>query len=268
MNEKSEKKAPVTAIVQTYNMAGTIRDCLDTLTWVEDLLVVDDESTDDTPAIARQEYGARVLTHKRENAAAQKNWAIPRAECEWVLVVDADEAVSPRLRERIIQLLENEPGMDYYRIQRVNRYFSREIRHCGWSNDRPIRLFRKTARYENKHVHADVIVEDSSRLGFLKERLYHHPYPSFEGQIDRMNQYSAWAAADLHRRGVKPTPARFIGRPVFRFIRQYFLQLGFLDGRQGLMLCLWSAYSVALKYAKLWELNRTPDKVPAEDKPS
>ncbi len=250
-------QSPLTAIVQVGNMAETVRECLDSLRWVDDLLVIDDESTDGTADICRNEYGARVLRHKRENAAAQKNWAIPQAKHEWVLVVDADEKVTPELEQRIRAIIAQNPPYDYFRIRRWNWYFGRIIRHCGWDNDHPIRLFRRDlSRYENKSVHADVIVQDASRLGSIEEAMIHTPYRSFEHYLRTFNQYSTWGAQDLYRRGVKPTSFRMIARPAFRFFRQYVLQRGFLDGPQGLHLCLWAAASVYAKYAKLWELHQ------------
>ena len=248
--------APLTAIVQTRNMAETIRQCLDSLRWVGDLLVVDDHSDDGTREICEREYGARVLIHKRDNAAAQKNWAIPQARRQWVLVVDADERVTPELRAEVEKIVSSTPPCDYYRVRRWNWYFGRIIRHCGWDKDRPIRLFRRDcSRYEPKRVHADIIVENPARLGSIEAPLIHTPYRSFEAYVETFNQYSTWAAEDLDRRGVKPTLLRVLGRPAFRFLRQYILQRGFLDGRQGLHLCLWSAASVYAKYAKLWELT-------------
>jgi glycosyltransferase involved in cell wall biosynthesis len=248
----------VTAIVQTRDMARTVGACLETLGWVDDLLVVDDHSQDETREVCARQYGARVEIHRRENAAAQKNWAIPRAKHPWVLVVDADERVTPELRAEIERAVaEPAPPFDYYRVRRWNWYFGRVIRHCGWDRDRPIRLFRRDlSRYEEKHVHADVIVKDPRRLGSIEGPLIHTPYRSFEAYLQTFNKYSTWAAEDLRRRGVKPTLLRMLGRPLFRFFRQYVFQRGFLDGRQGLMLCLWSAASVYAKYAKLWELTR------------
>ncbi|MCX7016076.1 MAG: glycosyltransferase family 2 protein [Candidatus Sumerlaeota bacterium] len=251
--------APVTAIVQTCNMAETIRECLDTLRWVDDLLVVDDHSQDGTAEICAREYGARVLTHRRDNAAAQKNWAIPQARREWVLVVDADEKATPELRAQVERIVVSDPPFDAYRVRRWNWYFGRIIRHCGWDKDRPIRLFRRACRYESKRVHADVVVTDPARLGSIEGALIHTPYRSYEAYLKTFNQYSTWAAQDLLRRGVRPTLVRTLGRPLFRFFRQYVLQRGFLDGRQGLHLCLWAAASVYAKYAKLWELTRTAE---------
>jgi len=255
MREADTMKAPVTAIVQTANMAGTVRPCLESLRWIDDLFVVDDHSSDATPDICRDEFGARVLTHKRENAAAQKNWAIPQAKHEWVLIVDADEQVTPELAAEVERIVSANERYDCYRIQRWNIYFGKTIRHCGWNKDRPIRLFRREFRYENKSVHSDVIVDDPSRLGFIPQAMLHTPYRSFQHYLETFNKYSTWGAEDLMRRGVKPTRWRTIARPAFRFFRQYILQAGFLDGIHGLHLCLWSAASVYAKYAKLWEMS-------------
>jgi len=268
-------KSPVTAIVQTRDMASTIAECLDTLRWVDDLLVVDDHSEDATREVCEREFGARVLVHERENAAAQKNWAIPQARHEWVLVVDADERVTPELCAAVERIVasgadaDSSARRDYYRIRRWNWYFGRIIRHCGWNRDRPIRLFRRdVSRYEDKRVHADVVVADPSRVGSIGAPLIHVPYPSFDAYLKTFNQYSTWGAEDLYRRGVRPTLLRVVGRPAFRFLRQYVLQLGFLDGPQGLMLCLWSAASVYAKYAKLWELTQRKRKEGRQSEPA
>jgi glycosyltransferase involved in cell wall biosynthesis len=255
MREAGAMKAPVTAIVQTANMADSVRPCLESLRWVDDLLVVDDHSGDATPDICRDEFGARVLTHKRENAAAQKNWAIPQARHEWVLVVDADEKVTPDLAAEVERVIASDRPFDCYRVQRWNIYFGKTIRHCGWNKDRPIRLFRRGFRYEDKSVHADVIVDNPARLGFIQQAMLHTPYRSFEHYLETFNKYSTWGAEDLMRRGVKPSRWRTVARPAFRFLRQYVLQAGFLDGSHGLHLCMWSAASVYAKYAKLWEMT-------------
>ncbi|MBN1867405.1 glycosyltransferase family 2 protein [Candidatus Sumerlaeota bacterium] len=259
----STEKTSLTAIVQTHNMVETIGACLETLEWVDDLLVVDDFSDDGTAELCEREYGARVLRHERKNAAAQKNWTIPQAWHEWVLVVDADERVTPELRRRVEEIVRGgSADKDFYRIQRWNMYFGRIVRHCGWDKDRPIRLFRREARYQDKHVHADVIVRDRSRLGFIREPLIHVPYASFDAYFKTLNKYSTWGAEDLKRRGVRPTLGRMVGRPFARFLKQYLLKRGFLDGRHGLVLCLWASVSVLAKYCKLWEME-----TPKREKP-
>jgi glycosyltransferase involved in cell wall biosynthesis len=232
-----------------------IRPCLESARGIaEELLVADSGSTDRTMELARS-FGARIIEREYVNSADFKNWAIPQASCPWVLVVDADERVTPELASEIRVLLNSDPRADGYRIRRRNHFFGRPIRHCGWGRDDVLRLFRRDgSRYQEKHVHADVVVE-SGKVGRLKGRLLHYTYWTFEQYLEKFGRYTTWSAQDLKEKGRRATVASLTLRPAWRFFRQYVLRLGFLDGYAGLILCGLAAFNVFTKYAKLWAME-------------
>jgi len=243
----------VTAIVPTYNEESNIRECLESVKWADEVIVVDSFSTDSTVEICRG-YGVRLVQHEYVNSAAQKNWILPQTQHRWVLIVDADERVTAALREEIAALLAEGPKCDGYWIRRRNRFMGREVRFCGWQRDKVLRFFdRDKARYEGKHVHAEVQLK--GRVGFLKSPLVHDSYRDFSSYLMKLDKYTDWGAEDLLRRGRRMTVLHLLVRPPARFVRMYLLQLGFLDGVRGLIICTLGATSVFLKHAKLWRLS-------------
>ena len=160
----------LSVLVPCKNEEKNLRACLETVKWADEVFVVDSGSTDRSMEIAR-EYTDRVVEHEYVNSATQKNWAIPQAKHEWVMIVDADERVTPELRDEIEAVL-MDPQHDGYQIYRLNHFLGRPIRHCGWNRDRCLRLFRReVGRYQQREVHADV--EGCRSVGVLKSRLLH-----------------------------------------------------------------------------------------------
>ena len=246
-------RAPLTALIPTYNEEANIGECLASVSWCDEILVVDSFSTDRTVEIARQ-AGARILVHDYINSASQKNWAIPQALHEMVLVVDADERVTPELRREIETLLGEGPKADGYAIRRVNFFLGRQVRHGGWESDRVIRLFRRDrARYQQREVHAEV--EAQGPVAQLSAPLLHYTFRSFAQYWPKIQRYSDWGASQAFREGRRAGFGSVLLRPAGRFLKMYLLRLGFLDGVHGLVLCMLSAFSVYLKYAKLWEMG-------------
>lgn len=249
----TQEREKITGIVTTLNEEVNLPACLDSLDWVDELIVVDSFSTDRTVEIA-EERGARLLRHEYENAASQKNWAIPHASHPIILIVDADERVKPELRDEIVQLL-GSFSSEAYSIGRENHFLGRTIRHCGWQNDSCIRLFRKgKANYPIRHVHADLIVDGVTSK--LKGKFVHQTYQDFDRYMTKFNRYTSWAAMDRDETTGRVGLMHLVLRPLWRFFKQYFWRLGFLDGKEGLILCSLASYSVFLKYAKLWEYRR------------
>ncbi|MCX8038310.1 MAG: glycosyltransferase family 2 protein [Candidatus Sumerlaeia bacterium] len=242
----------LSVLVPTFNEEHNIRACLESVRWADEVVVVDSFSTDRTRDIAR-EIADRVLEHEYINSATQKNWAIPQMSHPWVLIVDSDERVTPALRDEILAVLENPGGLDGFRIGRINHFLGKRVRFCGWQHDCVLRLFRRDlGRYQDREVHADVIIE-SGRVGRLQNKLLHYTFDSFEQYLKKFDRYTSWAAGDRGRLTRRVRWHHLALRPAWRFVRQYVFQLGFLDGLTGLVLCSLAAYSVFLKYAKLWE---------------
>lgn len=243
----------ITVIVPTFNEERNLPACLDAVAWADEVFVVDSFSTDRTPEIAR-ERGVRFVQHEYVNSATQKNWAIPQATHPWVMIVDADERVVPELRDEILAVLADPNAADGYDVGRLNHFLGRRVRFSGWRNDRCLRLFRRDkGRYQDRHVHADVVVD--GRVGRLRAKLLHYTFVSFDQYMKKFDRYTAWAAKDRALRTGRVGLRHLALRPAARFARQYFLKLGFLDGRVGFIVSALAAYSVFMKYARLWEIR-------------
>ncbi|HEX9426471.1 MAG TPA: glycosyltransferase family 2 protein [Candidatus Polarisedimenticolia bacterium] len=246
-------RQPLSAIVPTYNEEATLRACLESVRFADEILVVDSFSTDGTLSIAR-ELGARILQHEYVYSARQKNWAIPKAAHPWILLVDSDERVTPELRAEILALLETGPSHDGYWIRRANHFLGRRIRRCGWGTDKVIRLFRRdVARYQDREVHAEVDLP--GRLPVLAHPLEHYSFRSFGQYFRKLQLYSEWGAAQLYKEGRRAGVAQIALRPLARFVKMYIIRLGLLEGVHGLVLSMLGAFTVYLKYARLWEMG-------------
>lgn len=251
-------RQPLSVIVPTFNEQRGVEACLRSVMWADERIVVDSFSTDRTLEIARP-LATRVLQHEYVNSAAQKNWTLPQTAHRWVLIVDADEQLSPPLAAEIRALLERGPDHDGYVLKRLNHFHGKAIRHGGWGRDRVLRLFdRDKGRYEEKHVHAEVRVQ--GRVAELKHPLLHDTFRGFGDYLKKIDRYTRWGADDLRARGRTARVTDLIGRPPFRFLKRYVVQGGFLDGVEGLLISGLDTYSVFLKYARLWEMNRLASK--------
>ncbi len=240
----------ISVIVTCRDEQGRIEHCLDSTRGFGECIVVDSFSGDNTVALARAR-GAMVYQRPYTSAAQQKNWALDIAANDWVLILDADEVLTPELRSEIIDL---QPAACGYWIRRRSEYLGRVIRGCGWQRDRVLRLFDRTrGRYDAVEVHEEVVLDGPA--GELRNPLFHHPYRDVSHHMEKINEYSSRGARDFAARGGRMPGVRMVVRPPMRFVRMYLVQAGFRDGWQGLVLCLLSMYSVFLKYAKAWELR-------------
>jgi len=246
----------ISAVVITYNEEKNIRRCLQALRWAREIVVVDSVSTDRTVQIA-QEYAGRVIVHPFEGYVGQKNYALDQATLEWVLSVDADEVVTPELLARIEEVWVREKELyDGFNVNRLSQFSGKWIRHCGWYPDKKLRLFRRSkGRWVGEDLHEKVQLK--GRVRDLDADLLHYTYQNLSVNIEKIQKYSAIFAVAQHKRGRRASLLDLIGRPAAKFLKAYVLKKGFLDGRHGLILSGTAAYSVFLKYAKLWELQRT-----------
>lgn len=249
-------RAKLTVLVPCKNERKNIRPCIESVRVIADeILVADSGSTDGTLDVVRQIGGCRIIEREYVNSANFKNWAIPQATYPWVLVVDADERVSPTLAEAIRQALDSpNPGFDGYWIKRENYFLGYHIRHCGWNTDRLVRLFRRDAgHYEERWVHAEIRLP-AGRAGRLKGHFEHFTTWSSEHFWQKQNRYATWGALNLRNEGRHPSLFAMLFRAPLRFLLLYVLRLGFLDGIPGLQICAYTAFYSFLKQARLWEL--------------
>jgi glycosyltransferase involved in cell wall biosynthesis len=258
-------REPLSVLVTTRDEEGAIRACLESARWAEEVVVVDSGSVDGTVAIA-QGIADRVLHHEYESPAAQKNWALPRLAHRWVLILDADEEVSPELRLEIESVLADPSRRDGYWIYRENTFFGKRIRSAGWQRDRVLRLFDRTkGEYPPVLVHEEIALR--GRAGTLRARLRHAPYRDLDQYFRKWDRYTRWSAEELGRRRVRASASRLLVRPWLRFLRMYVLEGGFREGRRGIVLCWLAAFSVFTKYARRWEAEIRAARPPRDRAP-
>lgn len=245
----------LTAIIPTGNEIHNIKDAIASVDFADEILVVDSFSTDGTFDIAK-EHATRVIQREYQYSASQKNWAIPQAKNEWVLLIDADERVTPELKTEIQEILNNPPkDIVAFWIGRNNHFMGERVKYSGWKNDKVIRLFKRDfCKYEDKHVHAEIIA--NGKVGFLNNKLYHNTYVSFDKYLEKMNRYAWWQAKDYDKKTGKLTPYHFIVKPFWGFVKHYIVQSGFRDGVVGLTIGYIQGYVIFMRYVKLWLLRR------------
>tara|TARA_E500000178_G_C16882709_1_gene689769 strand:- start:32 stop:1099 length:1068 start_codon:yes stop_codon:yes gene_type:complete len=225
----------ISAIVTTYNEEKNIEKCLNSIKWVDEILVIDSFSTDNTVAICEQ-FDARVLQREYNYAADQKNWAIPQAKYPWIVLLDADEIASPSLASEIKKILHTRPKHTAYWMHRINYFLGKKVRFCGWQNDRVVRLFhRDSHRYQNKMVHEEI--ECNKPLGVLKSTIIHHTTNDLERYTNKIERYAYYAAQTYIKENRKIGVFNLYLKPAFKFLNSYILRGGFLDGRIGWIIC-------------------------------
>jgi len=243
----------LSAIIITRNEAANIGECLDTLAFCDERIVVDGGSEDDTVRIAHAK-GAQVATNAWRGFGAQKNYALSLATGDWILSIDADERVTPSLA-REIGAATARGDADGFEMPRRSTFLGREMRHSGWSPDYVLRLFRRgRARFSDHLVHERVICEGA--VARLAEPLLHHPVKRIEDALSRMDRYSSAGAEMLIASGRRASFASGIGHGLWSFLRAYVWRLGFLDGREGFLLAIVNAEGTYYRYMKAWQRGR------------
>ena len=244
----------ISVAIITHNEERNIRDCLESVKWADEIVVVDNGSTDETINIC-QEYRARVYQEGWKGFSGQKNSAIEKTANEWVLSLDADERIGPELRQEIETALQGDSPVDGYWIARKNYFLGRWVRHCGWYPDRNLRLFRKSrGRFTERAVHEKVEVQ--GKTANLNHPLVHETYRSLSDFFIRSDRYSTLAAGEMGRQGRKYRWGDVFFRPPLTFLQMYLLRAGFLEGYWGFLLSVLYSYYTFAKYAKLKELGQ------------
>jgi len=255
----------ISAFVIASNEESNIGACLATLSWADEIVVVDAMSTDRTREIAA-EYDARVFSRPWEGYARAREYAISKCRFDWVLAVDADERVTPELRAEIEDVL-RQTAYDGFLVPRKAFFLGRWIRHCGWYPGHVLRLAKRDRAWvTDRKVHEGMRVRGS--VGSLANPLLHHTYPTIESYFARFDRYTTLAAEEMFEESVRVRTADFVFRPLFMFAKMYLAKLGILDGLEGLMLCTFSSFYVLVKYAKLREMYRRRARSGSHKRPS
>ncbi len=244
----------LTVTVITFNEAPNIAGALESVAWADEIVVVDSGSTDDTVAIARS-HGARVESRAWTGYGAQKNHAAACASQDWILSLDADERVTPKLASEIRALMERGPVAQGYRFPRVTYYLGRWIRSTDWYPDVHVRLYdRRAARWNDRKVHEGLDLE--GRVERLEGELLHYPYRNISDHLSKIDRYTTLAAEQWAADGRRASAIQALVHPRLAFFRNYVLKGGFRDGAAGLLVSLLNSHYVFLKYAKLLEIQQ------------
>lgn len=243
----------------THNEEGNLERTLGTVAWADEIVVVDSGSSDGTEEVARK-FHARFFDEPWKGFAEQKNSALEKCSCDWVLSLDADEALTDELAKQIWEVLHDPSAFDGYKIPRRNLFLGRWIRHGGFYPDPKLRLFRRgSAEFEIRPVHEKV--HFVGKAGQLKGDLLHYAYPTLATYLEHMDRYSTLggslaASNGKCGRGTATFAGQVLLNPLATFCYNYFLRLGFLDGREGLLLHMYHSVYISWKYAKAWEMTR------------
>jgi len=243
---------PVTATIITFNEAANIQAALESLSWADEIIVVDSESTDDTVAIARN-YTDHVIVRPWPGYIAQKNFAAAQARHEWIFSLDADERVTPELAREIKSVLAHARDTAGYRVPRITFHLGRWMRSTDWYPDYQLRLYdRRRARWAGRYVHESVKADGP--VQGLRGELQHFAYRDLAHHFQTIDRYTTLAARQMFEDGRRAGFFDLMVHPPAAFFRNYVLRGGFKDGVPGLIVSAMNARYVGLKFAKLWEL--------------
>ena len=241
----------ISITVITKNEEKNISDCLKSVQWADEIIVVDSESTDRTFELAKQ-FTDKIFIRKWEGYVPQKRYALSLASNEWVLSLDADERVTPELKEEILNLSPGEYSS--FRIRRKNFLMKKEITTCGWEKDYQLRLFKKGKTDLNERlVHEKFVTE--GKVGTLNSPMLHYTFSSFKEYFEKINNYTSLKAEELFSKKKRVGGWTIFSHTVSAFFAFFFIRRGFKDGVYGLIISLLHSVSTMMNYVKLWELQ-------------
>lgn len=245
--------------IAAKNEENNLRRCLDSVKWADEIVVVDDMSSDRTAEICREYDVVFLANDSQGDFHKNKNLAIEKATGEWILSLDADEVISPELADEIRQAVESDAMIAYY-LNRRNFFLGKWIKGCGWYPDYIIRLFRKGVTKWPLEIHDTPKVQQEARPGYLKNPFLHYSYVSLDQYLEKFSRYTSALCREYYAQGKRlkrySFPAVFVVRPAFIFLRKYFLLKGFKDGFRGLFISFSAASTEFVAHAKLWELQQ------------
>jgi len=244
----------ITAIILTLNEEILIEDAIKTVDFANEIIVLDSYSTDKTVEIVKK-YNVRLIQRKFDDFSSQKNFAIDKAKYDWVYILDADERVPNDLRKEILQAVINPNNVVGFFIYRTFYFLNKSIKYGGWQRDKVIRLFRKDkCKYNGNLVHE--IIDYQGEIGFLKNKIEHYSYRSYDHYNNKLNHYASLQAKELYKKNKKVNIFHITIKPAFRFFVHYIIRFGFLDGFPGFVLAAQHSFGVLTRYIKLWLLYK------------
>ncbi|WGK81314.1 glycosyltransferase family 2 protein [Vibrio aestuarianus] len=258
MNQTSQNRATIAAVIITKNEQDSLRDCLESLRWVDEIIIVDSGSTDSTEAIAREYTEHFYVNAEWPGFGKQKQLAQSYATSDWILAVDADERIDDTLRENILAMLENPPQNTVYNLNELTWVFGRFLKHSGWYY-RHVRLYpNKLTKYNDNLVHESVIIPQGCQVAELDGDILHYSYQNLNHYLVKSAGYAKAWADQRQARGKKASLSQGMIHALGCFLKMYLLKSGFLDGKQGFLIAVLSAHSTFVKYADLWARDNDP----------
>lgn len=246
-------KSKITALAITLNEEENVKQYVESLSFADEIIFVDSNSTDKTVEIA-ESMGVKVIQRTFDNFSNQRNFAIEQAKNDWIMFFDLDEIVTPKLEAEINSVTTSPTDCVAYYVKRNFHFLGKQIKYGGWQSDKAIRVFHKGYCKYNGLVHETVAA--TGKVGFLKERVNHFSYRTFDNYNNKLNLYSKLQAESLYLKNKRPNAYHFFIRPKYRFLWQYIYRLGFLDGKEGFVLAYVHAFSVFKRYLQLWMMYR------------
>lgn len=247
----------ISVVIITFNEEKNIGRCLNSVKDIADeIVVVDSFSTDQTEAICR-EFGVRFIQKEFLGYAEQKRFADLQARYDWIFSIDADEALSEKLKKEILAIKHSQATADAYQMPRLTNYIGKWIRHTDWYPDKKIRFYnRNKARWQGTNLHEHIATDANAKVASLKGDLLHYSYYSIHQHIAQLNKFTEIGAEEAFKKGKKAPLYKIFINPIWKFVYSYFLRLGFLDGYKGFLVCAISAFATFAKYIKLRELHK------------
>lgn len=244
----------ISALAITYNEESNIESYIESLSFADEIIIVDSFSTDQTVDLAKK-YQVKIVQREFDNFSNQKNYAISLAKHDWIVFFDLDEKISEPLAKEIVSKINSENPLNAYKVKRNFIFMGKRLKYSGFQTDEVVRLFNKNyCKYNGKSVHETIVT--SEKIGVLKNTSDHYTYKDFDSYNQKLSQYSKLQAEALYKKNVRPNLYHFLFRPWYRFMHQYFLRLGILDGKEGFILAYINAFSVFKRYIQLWLMYR------------
>ena len=246
-------KEKISVLIITKNEANNLNELLPTLAFADEIVIVDSFSTDKTVEVAKK-HTNKIFQRKFDNHANQKNWGLTKTINNWVFIIDADERVNDKLIKELIEKVHNPKNKVAFWIKRTNIFMDKAIHYSGWQSDKVIRLINKNyCKYNTAIIHEEIIA--NGNIGKLQNTLQHNTYKNLSDYLNKINDYTNKKALIRFNKGKNVTYFSILFKPFIKFLSRYFIKLGILDGKQGLIVCLLTSYNVFLTNIKIYRLS-------------
>ena len=242
----------ISAIIPTLNEEIHIADAIKSVSFADEIIVIDSFSTDKTIEIA-EKLNVKIIKRKFDDFSSQKNFAIEQAKYDWIFILDADERVTKEVKEEIVSAVKKPKGFVGFYVRRTFYFSGKKVNYSGFQRDKVIRLFLKEHCKYAGLVHEKITF--NGKISFLNNKLNHFSYRNYDHYISKLNHYAAIRAKELHEKGNKVNIYHVMIKPAARFFIHFIVRLGFLDGFTGFLVAKTQAYGVLTRYIKLWLLN-------------